>query len=170
MPRSRTLNGVATTLAGVFVSRNNDAAGYWGIGKLFKLAAESSVTELEFDLLATIAERRDSEDMQIVQQHFQSFLQKQIIAAHLAHVPLAEASIKVQFGVADDKLKRYERFGYGEAIECTVALKLVSGHSAIASARCRAAPHDPERESRRYERIALTLGSTGSAQKTGHTG
>jgi hypothetical protein len=171
MSRSRALKGVASTLARVFVSRNNDADGYWGIGKLCKIAADCGATELIFNLLSVATEHDDSEDMQIIHQHFQALLQKQLRTAHLTHVPLEDALIQVQFGVAEDKLKGFERFGHGEAIECTVGLKLASGHSAVALSRCRAAPHNPKRESRRCEQVALTIESTLSASspdKEGH--
>ncbi|NKF21731.1 hypothetical protein [Solimonas marina] len=94
--------------------------------------------ELEIDLLPKIIEKPEPKDIRIVRQRFQSLL-------YLTHVSLSEAPITVAVGVADEKLLRYERLGRGVAVECLVRLTLAPSHSATATARCRASPHDPER-------------------------
>jgi len=143
----------------MFVSRNNDAAGYWGIGRLYKTAAGHGAQTLEITL-APDGGTETLEDLQIVKLHFQTALQKQLSAAHLAHVPVSEGRIRIRFGVAEESLRGSERFGYGQPIECVVGLKLSSGHYAEASARCRAATHDPNRELRRRDAAAPAVASS----------
>ncbi|MCX7059283.1 MAG: hypothetical protein NTZ11_00135 [Gammaproteobacteria bacterium] len=163
MPKLRALKGVASTLATMFVSRNNDADGYWGIGKLCSAAASRGHDEIEIDLLANPADWRQVDDLSIVHSHYASELTKQLRSAHVGDKKLKSAVIKVRFGVPNELLKRYERFGYGEPVECVVKLQTEAGHACEASARCRAAPHNPEHESRRNERMALTSHSSGRA-------
>lgn len=163
MSKLRALQGVASTLAAMFVSRNNDADGYWSIGKLYSAAASLGHNEIEINLLADPEDAQQVEDLSIVNSHYASVLTKQLRSVHVGDKKLKSAVIKVRFGVPNELLKRYERFGYGEPVECVVELQTEAGHSCKASARCRAAPHNPERESRRHEHMALTRHSSGRA-------
>jgi hypothetical protein len=43
---------IASALHGSFISRNNDVAGYWGIGKLCLLAQQHTTTIVRLDLVA----------------------------------------------------------------------------------------------------------------------
>ncbi len=51
MTRRRELNGIAGNLPGSFVSRNNDVAGYWAIGKLCALALQTANGAISIELL-----------------------------------------------------------------------------------------------------------------------
>jgi hypothetical protein len=46
------IKNVASGLYGSFISRNNDVAGYWGIGKLCLLVQNRKTTTVQLDLLA----------------------------------------------------------------------------------------------------------------------
>jgi hypothetical protein len=51
MTRRRELNGIAGNLLGSFVSRNNEVAGYWAIGKLCAIALQTANGEISIELL-----------------------------------------------------------------------------------------------------------------------
>jgi hypothetical protein len=48
----RSAQPLAAGLYGSFISRNNDVAGYWGIGKLCLLAQQRRTTIVRLDLVA----------------------------------------------------------------------------------------------------------------------
>ena len=52
MARRKELKNIASGIFGSFISRNNDVAGYWGIGQLSLLAQQHSVSIVRIDILA----------------------------------------------------------------------------------------------------------------------
>ena len=157
MPRSKALQSVANTLAQMFVSRNNDAGGYWAIGRLYEQALRRGVPALHFELMPGQPNLSETVDIQIVTAHYQRLLREQIRATNSDTRQLARCQIVVEFDVPEDWVRRRACHGFGSPVACTVTATLLSGQQYRGAAYCRARPHDPTKESRRHEKGVLTI-------------
>lgn len=155
MVRRRSLKGVACGLATSFASRNNDADGYWAMGKLLKYANTSGVTELLVDLL----EARDQSDVEgpvgLVADRYRKQLGKQLTTQQLSPSWAVAARIRIEFAVSESDLKRNAIFGTGQPFGCTVEIVDDNGRMYSAKAYGRVTQHDPEKECRSVRRDAF---------------
>jgi hypothetical protein len=147
MTRRRELNGIAGNLLGSFVSRNNDVAGYWAIGKLCALALQTANGEISIELLTKRLTPHSPELDPMLDQYkarLVSSLEKRSFPLHL----VTAAEVLVAFGglFKPDPLKFRPRGTV--PFRCTVALTddLRRSHEAQHSGEVW--PHDPQRELR----------------------
>lgn len=152
MARRRSLKGVACGLATSFASRNNDADGYWAMGKLLKYANTSGVTELLVDLLAARDQSEAAGLVGLVADRYRKQLGKQLTAQHLSPSWAVAARIRVEFSVSESDLKRNSIFGTGQPFSCTVEILDDNGRKYSAKAYGRVNQHDPEKECRSVRR------------------
>lgn len=126
-------------MAGAFVSRNNDVGGYWALGKLYKLAQTSGLSEIRVDLVGSALEPSSPEFADMVRD-FRQMLVGQVAARRLSGEWLKAADIRVTFSG-----KKSAR-GSGDMFECLVTLTddLGRRHEARGSGACWA--HDPDKE------------------------
>ena len=151
MARRRSLKGIACGLAKSFASRNNDADGYWAMGKLLGYANVSGTTELLIDLLAS--DQPHAEDtVGLVAERYRKQLGKQLAAHQLSPSWAAAARVHLDFSVPEDDLKRHVIFGRGQPFGCAVEIVDDNGRMYSAKAYGRVAEHDPRKESRSVRR------------------
>lgn len=134
MARRKELKNIASGLLGSFISRNNDVAGYWGIGQLSLLAQQNSAHVIRIDLLAgTISPPSDlfsklaSGYSHILHRHLLahgiplSWLSSAVIELNLnpespsKHVPITTwgSLFKLTVAIADDKGVKHAINGFG---------------------------------------------------------
>jgi hypothetical protein len=148
MARRTVLRGIAKSLAQSFASRNNDAGGYWGVGILYKHALSLGSHELVIDLLSPGEPAGAGSDIHTIAEQFASLLGRLLETSCLRRAVLTKASIRVRFGIPEEELTMYERFGRGVAFGCLVELQDDLSHQYCGEARGRVAAHDPSRETR----------------------
>jgi hypothetical protein len=144
MTRRGELKDFAAGLLGSFVSRNNDAGGYWGLGLLRSLADRRGMNLLLFDLKAGSAEPQDPTALRIAQAY------RDKLGHHLARrrIPsgvVVRAEITVEFGLEAPVTPAPT---YGQPVRGTALLVDPRNREHRRSALTTCAPHDPARESR----------------------
>lgn len=142
MPRRREFRGVALDLLGAFISRNNDVAGYWGLGKLYKHACAFRVEEIRIDLLRSSISPA-SDEFSPMLGYFHKQLAYQLRARSLTHTWLIAAEIVVRFTgqasasapgdvfecaitIIDDLGRQYQAKRYGACWDHTPLIELKS--------------------------------------------
>lgn len=160
MPRRRELKSVAYALLGSFVSRNNDVAGYWGIGQLRRHALLEGCESVEIDLM----HRKMSPARKMflpMMDTFAHMLSKQLASRSLPPEWVRSAKIWITFDTSSDVPIHFETAEDGEPFYCVIHLEDDAGkfRSAGTGGRCRS--QNCLRESRRpkatrnLSRIAL---------------
>jgi hypothetical protein len=131
MPRRRELRGAAHGLLGAFVSRNNDVAGYWALGKLYKHAKATSVDEVRVDLVKSTIMPPNAQFAGMI-EFFNQMLASQLEARGLPSDWLTAAEIAVRFTGQKDANQP------GDTFECSVTLTddRRRPHQARASGAC----------------------------------
>lgn len=135
MARRKELKNIASGLYGSFISRNNDVAGYWGIGKLCLLAQQHRTTIVRLDLVAGSIAPGSSEFAKLV-SGYAAKLKKQLSAKTIPESWITSAIIELDFKpgypvgrqipistwgdlfkltvtISDDREKEHEVHGYG---------------------------------------------------------
>lgn len=153
MVRRRLLNGIAAGLAGTFVSRNHDIDGYWGLGKLYGMAAsgEESSPTVEIDLLGGHG-IPDHDSVRRAAARYRERLDE-ICEGYGAHPVFARAEIALRFDHATDRHQRETARTSGEPYQCLVTLVDESGREASAEVVgwCRRHSSASERRSARAD-------------------
>lgn len=147
MARRKELKNIASGLYGSFISRNNDVAGYWGIGKLCLHAQQSSVQIVRLDLLGKSIIPASSEFSKLA-SGYNSILKKHLSARGISEDWLASATIEIDFKPEPPSGKYIPVATWGSLFKLAVNIAddvkknhTVAGHSYCGS-------HDPRRESK----------------------
>lgn len=148
MVRRRSLKGIACGLATSFASRNNDADGYWAMGKLLRYANVSGATVLLIDLLAASDQPLAEDPVGLVADRYRKQLSKQLAKQNLSPSWAVAARVHIDFSVPEGYLKRHTISGRGQPFGCDVQIVDDNGHMYSAKAYGRVAEHDPRKESR----------------------
>lgn len=148
MVRRRSLKGVACGLATSFASRNNDADGYWAMGKLLRYANVSGATQLLIDLLAPSDQPLPENTVGLVADRYRKQLGKQLATQQLSPSWVVVARVHIDFSVSEDDLKRHMVFGRGQPFGCVVEIVDDNARMYSAKAYGRVTEHDPKKESR----------------------
>jgi hypothetical protein len=147
--RRRELKGAALGVLGSFVSRCNDVEGYWGMGKLYRLAQKNGVSRVEIDLLAATMRPSNSAFDPMIEQ-FAFLLCAQLQARRLPRAWVTKASVSIDFDSSTAVPQLFETAPLGDTFDCAAIVidDLGKERSARTSGRCWV--HDPARESRRH--------------------
>jgi hypothetical protein len=147
MPRRRELNGIAGNLLGSLVSRNNDVAGYWAIGKLCALALQTADGEISIELL-TQRLTRPSPEFDPMLDHYAAHLVSSLEKRSLPLQLVTAAEVLVSFG-GPFKLDPMRSHPRGTVpFRCTVTLTDDLKRRHVAQHSGEVWPHDPRRESK----------------------
>ncbi len=152
MVRRRSLKGIACGLATSIASRNNDADGYWAMGKLLRYANASGTTKLLVDLLAASDQPLGENPRGLVVDRYRKQLSKQLATQKLSPSWAVAARIHIDFSVPEGELKRHTIFGSGQPFCCGVEIVDDNGRIYSAKAFGRVNEHDPKRECRSVRR------------------
>lgn len=145
--RRKQLKNIASGLLGSFISRNNDVAGYWGIGQLSLHAAKNSVESVRIDLILGAMSPPDAFFSKLV-SGYSHMLDQQMAARDIPSSWLRAATIELDLNPVPPA-KSVLRTTWGSLFELTVTLvdDKFGKHTVSAFGYC--ASHDPRRESRR---------------------
>ena len=152
MVRRRSLKGIASGLATSFASRNNDADGYWAMGKLLRYANASGTTKLLVDLLAASDQPLAEDPIGLVADRYRKQLEKQLATQKLSPLWAVAARVHIDFSVLEGDLKRHTIFGRGQPFGCAVEIVDDNGRLYSAKAYGRVNEHDPKKECRSVRR------------------
>lgn len=141
----RDLKNIAHGLAGTFISRNNDVAGDWAIGILYRECLATACTTVEFDLIAGHCLPDGSVARAVIPRH------ADWLAARLKGRSIASARVVLQFGSFDGFAPPLHA-SYGDPFVCAVILATAAGRECRATRTGRCAPHSTaERRSARSD-------------------
>ena len=134
MTRRKELKNIAAGMYGSLISRNNDVAGYWGIGKLCLLAQMHNVTVVSINLLEQKMIPQNSEFEKLLKGynkklkqhlHVRSISEAWVSSVEIKlsfnpelsgkHVPITTwgSLFKLYVSITDDKGKKRSISGFG---------------------------------------------------------
>lgn len=147
MPQRNALKGIAHGLLGTFISRNNDIAGYWGLGVLRLFAKTNKHSELKIELLEQKPESKPQSPIRTIIANYRQWLLNALKNAGIHTKQLEAARIDIRF-TTFDAIPDAIRDTRGEPYVCTVSLHASNGRTYRASKIGVCSPHDPKREAR----------------------
>jgi hypothetical protein len=142
------LTNIAAGLCGSFISRNNDLAGYWAIGKLCSLAAQCAQSTASLDLLA-LSIQPPSLEFEPVLKDYRCLLQKLVSRSGIRIEEITAAYIAVDFLPQPWPRAVYYKQQWGEQFRVTVTIRADRRPDGIISQAGYCRLHDPDRERRR---------------------
>lgn len=145
MARRKELSNVASGLYGSFISRNNDVAGYWGIGKLCLLAQENSASTVQLNLL-TLTVSPESTQFKKLLAGYHSFLQRHLAARGIPINWVASADIEINFNPEDRPTKHVPIVSWGKLFKLSIVITDDRKKSHVVSGYSYCRPHDPTKE------------------------
>lgn len=145
MARRKELKDIASGLYGSFISRNNDVAGYWGIGKLCLLAEQQDVRKVRIDLLTKSMAPASSEFAKLV-SGYGSILQRHLSAKRIPGNWMSSAIIEVDYKPEHPSGKHTPIVTRGNLFRLTVTITDDMNKSHTVSGYGYCEPHDPKKE------------------------
>lgn len=147
MARRSELKGLANSLNGTFISRNNDVDGYWALGLLKRFALERGFTSVGFSLPLQQPDTHFSL-VNYIAQRYTGILADLLRKHHLPDALVSNVSITVDFFaiVDDSQLSTYPASGTPFKCQCQITDDNGRLYSAISYGRCK--PHSAVRELR----------------------
>jgi hypothetical protein len=146
MPSSRALNGIASGLVGTFVSRNNDVAGYWGIGQIQREIEGGPHSVVELDLVHARAMPDGPVARELI-AHYMAYLTTLLARCGFTHAAITGAKVFIEFGMLGvDHAPGFAAMG--SPFNCKVVLVSTSGKMFSAVRAGHSWAHNPERELR----------------------
>jgi hypothetical protein len=147
MASRKELKCVAQGLYGSFISRNNDVAGYWGIGRLSLFAQNQKLNVVEIDLIQSSIMPLTREFDWLV-SGFCSRLRTQIGSKGMPKTWVTSAKIIIDFKPAERPEKYPPILSWGKLFQLTVILEDDRSHKYVQLGYGHCSPHDPHRESK----------------------
>ncbi|THF61967.1 hypothetical protein [Pseudothauera rhizosphaerae] len=145
MDRRKELSNVVSGLYGSFISRNNDVAGYWGIGKLCLLAQERETGIVELNLLTETIAPETTQFARLL-RGYHSFLKRHLSARRIPLTWVVSANIELNFRPEDRPKKHIPIVSWGSLFKLTVAIKDDKNKEHIACGFSYCGPHNPTKE------------------------
>jgi hypothetical protein len=151
MTNHKLLKNIAGGICGSFVSRNNDSAGYWAIGKLYSLASSMGVDSLRINI-KPLDDGTQEPLLDFVAARYAAMLNRLISSSRVQPTIVTSVYIDVQFDVEDSN-STFIYWGVGGSrVLCKAVLvdRYGKEHFQIRRTTCDA--HDPSRERRSVRR------------------
>jgi hypothetical protein len=145
--RRKELKSIASGVYGSFISRNNDVAGYWGIGKLCLLARERCTTIVRLDLLEESIVPEGSEFAKLV-AGYEAKLKAHLAARKIPEGWVTSAIIELDFKPEYPVGKQIPIRTWGNLFKLTVRICDDKQRRHEVHGYSYSAPHDQTRESR----------------------
>jgi hypothetical protein len=143
--RRKELNSVASGLYGSFISRNNDVAGYWGIGKLCLLAQENETSSVRLSLLAQTISPESLEFKKLL-AGYHSFLQRHLTARSIPINWVVSADIELQFNPEDRPKMHVPIVSWGKLFKLSVVITDDNSRAHTVCGYSYCGPHNPKKE------------------------
>lgn len=150
MPRRTELKGVANDFVHWFLSRNNDADGYWALGKLCFLCEQSDFTNLAFEIWPCAKPLLPTR-LSDWQQKYSQRLSKFLVGHGLPATWLASSLLTLEFSPRNERVRAIGNSVAGWNFTTSITLVTDLGMTFNASGAGNCLPHNPdiERRSRR---------------------
>lgn len=145
MARKAHLSNIAAGLCGSFASRNNDAGGYWVIGKLRVLAEQHAQNRASIDVLAPSIQPASSEFAQVLADYHR-LVKKLASRTGIRLEDITTATITVDFLPRPWHRTSYYQQHWGEQFLLTVTIRAEGRADGIVSHGGYCRPHDPDKE------------------------
>jgi hypothetical protein len=145
MARRRDLKNIASGLLCSFISRNNDVGGYWGIGKLCRLAQDCETAGVKLDLLSKIV-RPESAEFSKLLQGYNAFLQRYLAARKIPDCWLTSAIVELDFSPKEQPRKQVRIITRGNLFKLSVTILDDRGRKHTVSTYSYCAPHNSRKE------------------------
>jgi len=145
MSRRRELSGISGGLVNSFVSRNNDVAGYWAIGKLCSYSLQTGEKELSMDLLTKRIRPPNPEFGPMLDKYaawLVASLERQQFSLQVITAAEVRLSFDAQLGPDSMRSSMAGHFPF----RCTVTLTDDLGRGHVGRLSGFVLPHDPRRE------------------------
>lgn len=147
MARRKELKSIASGLYGSFISRNNDVAGYWGIGKLCLLAQQHRMRIVRLDLLAGSIAPERPEFAKLI-SGYGAKLKTHLSARGVPESWITSVIIELDFNPEYPVGKQIPISTWGDLFKLTVTIRDDTQKRHEVHGYSYSAPHDPRRESR----------------------
>jgi hypothetical protein len=143
--RRKELKNIVSGMYGSFISRNNDVAGYWGIGKLCLLAQQHETRTVRVDLLAKTIIPASLEFSKLVAGYF-SILQRHLSTRRIPENWITSATIELDFKPEHPQGKHIPIATWGSIFKLTVTITddTKKNHAVHGYSYC--AAHNPRKE------------------------
>ncbi|WP_133406540.1 hypothetical protein [Parashewanella tropica] len=147
MGRRRELKSIASGLIGSFKSRNNDVAGYWGIGKLSKFAETNGTDEVAIDLLAGFIQPTTCKFDGVI-SHYKAMFMNNIASLNIPNQWVSKVIITVLFN--QEYVEKYHFFGAALGSPCICKCEITddNGQKYTVTTGTNCKPHNPKNESK----------------------
>ncbi|WP_146001003.1 hypothetical protein [Chimaeribacter californicus] len=147
MARRTELKGIANSLNGSFVSRNNDYNGYWSIGQLKLFAIERHLTSVRF----TFPRHKSSASFVLIDNiawRYTYMLADLLAKQQIPDAWVKEVSITIDFDTIDEAAQSVDSTVPGKSFKCLCQIIDDNGcfYSSVIYGRC--LPHSTARELR----------------------
>jgi len=140
--KKRQMNSIASSLCSYFRSRNNDIAGYWGIGMLCAVSKKEKRRKFSFKI-------RPGELLSIYGYEISE------------STVMTEKLIKYDLDSIEGRLSFFADGRYPDGAEkytCGIAIAITQdGRTGLSMSHVECWPHDPTRESRRASAVKASL-------------
>ncbi|MCF6252785.1 MAG: hypothetical protein L3J75_16185 [Methylococcaceae bacterium] len=146
MARRKELKNIAAGLYGSFISRNNDVAGYWGIGKLCLLAEKQQTSGVCINLLEDKMSPKCGEFNNLL-SGYKEKLNKYLRSKDISESWVVSAEIHLNFKPEPPK-KHIPITSWGSLFQLSVAIKDDRGKVHDISGYGYCAPHNVTKESK----------------------
>jgi hypothetical protein len=145
--RRKELKNIASGLYGSFISRNNDVAGYWGMGKLCLLAEQQKTNTVRLDLIAQSISPQSTAFSKLVAGYLGK-LQKHLESRNISRAWVASAVIELDFKPSCPVGKHIPVATWGSLFKLTVSIKDDKGKDHAIEGYGYCGPHNSRKESK----------------------
>lgn len=156
--RKTKLKDIAASIIEQFISRNNDFGGYWALGCLYKQTIKEGKQSVSIDLPRGEVDLTDDK-FDCIAQVLRTHMRRHARVRGVSYDDFESAVITVSFN--DDRGARKFRSACGDPFVCEITLSDIAGKSVSQSRTGYCWPHDPRRESRRWQSTVESLGLGG---------
>jgi hypothetical protein len=147
MASRKVLKCVVKGLYDSFISRNNDVAGYWGIGKLCLFSQDQNQNVIVIDLFQSSVLPR-THDFDLLASGFSRRLRTLIAGKGIPEEWVKSAKIIIDFKPTERPEKYPPILSWGKLFQLTVILEDDRSHKYVQPGYGHCSPHDPHRESK----------------------
>ena len=146
MARRKELKNIAVGIYGSFISRNNDVAGYWGIGKLCLLAQMHNVSVVSLSLLEQKMIPQSGEYEKLL-KGYNKKLKYHLHAKNISETWVSSVEIKLSFNPEPSE-KHVPITTWGSLFKLYVSITDDKGKRRSISGFGYCAPHNQNKESK----------------------
>lgn len=147
MARRTELRGIANSLSGSFVSRNNEFGGYWSLGQLKLFAIERSLTSVRFSFPAH-EHATGVALLDHIARYYTYLLTDLLVKQRIPESWVKDVSIMLDFDTLAEPTQSHDSSTLGEPFKCRCQIIDDNGNLYSSAIYGRCLPHSTVRELR----------------------